>query len=79
MTPELYARCQQALHVLDAEGRLWRGGEACLFILEALGYRRLAACLWRWPLRWLVAAGYAVVARHRRFFSRLLRCAQAPA
>jgi predicted DCC family thiol-disulfide oxidoreductase YuxK len=73
MTPDLYRRCQRALQVRFADGRLLQGGAACVFILDTLGYRRLAALLKRWPCRWLVERGYNLVARHRTFFARFLR------
>ncbi len=68
MTPELYQRCQQAVHVLFPDGRFLQGAQACLYILEVLGYRRLVALLRLWPLRRLVDTGYTLVARYRRWF-----------
>jgi len=65
MTPELYRRCQQAMHVRFHNGRLLRGGDACIYILATLGYRKTASILERWPLRWLINVGYKLVARHR--------------
>jgi hypothetical protein len=72
MTPDLYRNCQQALHVRFADGRLLHGGQACLYILGTLGYRRTAALFGRWPLRWVVAGGYYLVARYRPLLSRFL-------
>jgi predicted DCC family thiol-disulfide oxidoreductase YuxK len=72
MTPVLYQQCQQAIHVRFADGRLLRGGHACLYILQVIGYRRLAKILSLWPLCWITEAVYALIARHRQFFSRFL-------
>lgn len=72
MTPELFRQCQQAMQVYFPNGTLLRGGAACLYILQVLGYRRTAMIMGQWPLRWFVAAGYDVVARYRLFFSRFL-------
>jgi predicted DCC family thiol-disulfide oxidoreductase YuxK len=71
MTPELYRCCQQALHVRFHDGRLLQGGEACIYILEALGYRRTASTLRQWPFRWVIKIGYKLVARHRSILAGL--------
>ena len=65
MTPELYRSCQQAVHVRFADGRTLRAGRACLYILQALGYRRLATLLSLPPCLWCVEVGYRLVARQR--------------
>lgn len=70
MTPEWYARCQQAVQVWTADGHVLQAGRACLEIGAVLGYRRLARLLARPPLLWGVEAVYRVVARHRPFFAR---------
>ena len=72
MTVELYAACEQMLHVVLPDGRLLRGGRACLYILQVLGYTRTAAVLGQWPLRGVVEISYGIVARHRQFFSHFL-------
>jgi prepilin-type processing-associated H-X9-DG protein len=72
MTPELYRQCQQAMHVLFADGHWLRAGRASLYILHTLGYRRTTALLGRWPWICLVEVGYRFVARHRAFFARWL-------
>jgi hypothetical protein len=71
MTPDLYRRCQRALHVRFHDGRLLQGGRACMYILETLGYRRTATLFGRWPGRWAVEVGYWLVARYRAFVSRV--------
>ena len=58
------------MHVYLADGRVLRAGQACLYILTELGYRRLATLLALPPNIWFVEAGYRMVARHRFFFSR---------
>lgn len=76
MTPELREACQEAVHILTADGRLLRAGRACLFAvdeIEALPWLgRLARVLRIPPLVWLVELGYRIVAANRMFFSRLL-------
>ena len=37
MTPPLYEACQQAAHVITAEGRVIKAGRAAMFILEEIG------------------------------------------
>jgi len=72
MTDALAARCARAMHVLAPDGTLLAAGRASLFVLERIGFPRLARTL-RWPpLVWLVEAGYWVVARNRGFFSLFL-------
>lgn len=72
MTPELRAACRAAVHVQTADGGWLRAGRACLFVLEHTGWPRLARVAGRPQLAWLVEAGYAFVARHRRLVSRLV-------
>jgi predicted DCC family thiol-disulfide oxidoreductase YuxK len=72
MTPALRAACQVAVHVRTLDGRWLRGGRACLFVLERIGWPRLARLAALPPLVWGVEAGYAVVAHNRAFFSHLL-------
>ena len=72
MTDELARGCARALHVITPEGQILRAGRATLYVVEQLGWRRLArAGAWR-PLVWLVEAGYWAIARTRRVGSRLL-------
>jgi predicted DCC family thiol-disulfide oxidoreductase YuxK len=73
MTPALREACRRAVHVRTADGKWLRGGRACLFVLEQTGWPRLARIALRPPLVWVVEAGYALVAGHRGFFSRLTR------
>jgi hypothetical protein len=72
MTDELAARCARAMHVLTADEILLAGGRASLFVLERVGWPRLARILARRPLVWAVEAGYRVVASNRHRISRLL-------
>ncbi len=73
MTPELRAVCRDAVHVLAIDGRVFRAGRACLFVLEQLGWRRAAAIGRVAPFVWLVEAAYRFVASHRPWASRMLR------
>ena len=72
MTPALREACRAAVHVRTTDGRWLRGGRACLFVLERIGFPRLARIAQWPPLVWLVELGYRVVARNRPFFSRLV-------
>ncbi len=72
LTPERRAACRRAVHVLTRDGQWMRAGRACLFVLGALGHRRLARLLELPPLVWAVELGYRLVANHRRFFARFL-------
>lgn len=71
MTSELRAACRRAVHLLLPDGRWLRGGRACLFVLERIGWPTLARLAMRPPLVWLVEAGYRLVAGNRPFFSRV--------
>lgn len=69
MTPELHAACENAVHVVSADGSILRAGRASMFILEQLGYVRLARLLSRPPLIGFVELGYWVVAHNRPLFA----------
>jgi predicted DCC family thiol-disulfide oxidoreductase YuxK len=59
------ARCQKALQLVRADGRVFSGAEG---LVQALRHRRLglaARLYYLPPLRQLVDAGYALVARNR--------------
>jgi hypothetical protein len=72
MSDELAARCARAMHVITPDGRILRAGRASLFVLEKIGWPRLAAVLAQRPLIWIIELGYWVVARNRSLFSRVL-------
>ena len=72
MTKELFAACENAVHVVSAEGHVIRAGRASLFILERIGWGFIARLLMLPPLIWLVELVYAIVANHRHFFGRFL-------
>lgn len=72
MTPELFAGCAQAVHVVTSDGKVLRGGRAALFLLDQIGWGWLARPLSLPPLVWAVEIAYRIVATHRQFFSRLL-------
>jgi predicted DCC family thiol-disulfide oxidoreductase YuxK len=68
----LRAACERAAHVITVDGRVLKAGRASLFVLRELGFRRIAWFLRLPPFIWCVELGYFVVARNRRFFSRLM-------
>jgi predicted DCC family thiol-disulfide oxidoreductase YuxK len=71
MTPELYRACSQAVHVIDQEGSIRRGGTATLFVLEQEGWGPIARFLSHRPFIWLVELVYRIVATNRSLFSRI--------
>lgn len=72
MTPALRDACRSAVHVRTVDGRWLRGGRASLYVLERIGWPRLARLAARPPFVWVVDAAYKVIAGNRAFFSRLL-------
>jgi predicted DCC family thiol-disulfide oxidoreductase YuxK len=71
MTRELYAVCEQAVHVVKADGDVLRGARACLFVLESLGWTGARTLAFP-PFVWALDFVYWIVASNRRFFARLL-------
>ena len=72
LTPGREAACRDAVHVRLATGEWLRAGRACLFVLEHVGFPLLARIARLPPLVWVVEVAYRIVARNRRFFSRLV-------
>lgn len=72
LTPALAAACRNAVHVRTIDGRWLRAGRACLFVLERVGWPRLARIGARRPFVWVVEVAYRIVASNRPFFSRLV-------
>jgi hypothetical protein len=72
MTEDLRERSARAVQVVTADGRNLEAGRACLYVLEALGWKRIARFLAVPPVIWIVELKYMVVARNRGFFSRFL-------
>ena len=73
ISEELRRACARAVHVVTPAGRTLRAGKAILFVLNGLGYRRMARILARAPLLWVVEAGYVVVATNRGRLGLLVR------
>ncbi len=71
MTPELREACAKALHVIAADGQIYRAGRATLFLLEQVGWNGFARVLALPPFVWAVEIGYALVAANRSFLSWL--------
>ena len=73
MTPSLYAACEQAVHVITADGQVIKAGRAATFILEEIGYPRWLVQPFTWPrLVWFTEMGYRIVADNRPFFSKFM-------
>lgn len=71
MTPALYAACAHAVHVVKGDGTVLRGGRACLFVLESLGWKS-ARLLTFPPLIWAVELAYRIAASNRRIIGWFL-------
>ncbi len=64
------------LHVRDAQGAWWKGGEATMRIAESVPLLRSLALVGRLPLiSALVEPGYRLLARHRDPLGRLVGAA----
>lgn len=72
MTPELADACARAVHLVAPDGRVYRAGRAVLKALEIAGYRFWAGLLRLPPLIWFVELGYWIVARNRRWASKVM-------
>lgn len=72
ITPTLRQACAQAVHVITADGRILRGGQAVLFLLERTRWGWLIKWASFPPFVWLVEALYRIVAHNRNFFDKLL-------
>lgn len=73
MTDDLARRCERAVQVITPTGRILSAGRASLYVLEQLGYARLARLGRVPPLVWGVELGYWLVARNRRRLGGWLR------
>jgi hypothetical protein len=78
MTPALLAACEDAVHVVTADGRTLRAGLACLFIIDQIGYHRLALLCSLPPFLWLVELGYSFVSHTRGRIGRFLFLGETP-
>ena len=72
MTPEIYAACAKAVHIILPDGTVMRAGRAALFALKMIGWGAVAVPLSLPPFIWAVELGYKIVAANRGFFSRVL-------
>ena len=72
LTDMLAQRCQHAVHVVTTDGAVLSAGRASLYVLEKIGFRRLAHLGCLPPFIWCIELGYWLVARNRQFFSQWL-------
>jgi len=73
MNPQLYAACQQAVHIITPNGQVLRAGRAGMFVMETVGYPRWLVRPFTWPpLAWITELGYKIVANNRLFFSKIM-------
>lgn len=78
MTPELYAACEHAVHVVKADGTVLRAGRAVLFVLEKIGWGWFARLLALPPFIWGIELAYVIVAKNRPFFANFLFTRELP-
>jgi len=72
ISDDLRAACQDALHVIQSDGEILRGGRAVLFCVMQTRWHQ-AARLAMWPVFLpLVEAGYAFIAKNRGLFAKFL-------
>lgn len=73
LTPQLRRECEQAIHVIKANGEVLKAGRASMFILETIGYPRWLVRPLTGPLLvWFTELGYYLVANNRGFFSKFM-------
>ncbi len=72
MTPGFAAACEKDMYVLCSDGTVVRGGRGMLFVFGEIGWGRTVRILLLPPMIWIVNVVYTLVARNRRFFSRIL-------
>jgi hypothetical protein len=65
----LRRRCEEAMHVIDESGRVYRGADAYVFLQRA--FKRPFSGLLPF-FKWLVVFAYWLVSNNRSFFARLL-------
>lgn len=79
MTPQLVRACRRAVHVIQPDGTVLKGGRAALYVLGVVGWPSvLVQLLSLPPLVWLVEIGYRIVANNRMFLSHFLFRDEAP-
>lgn len=69
MTDDIYRACQDNLHVVTADGRVFAGADAVFFVLRTTGSKWVipfSAPPLVWPMRW----GYWLIARNRGLISK---------
>jgi predicted DCC family thiol-disulfide oxidoreductase YuxK len=71
LTPDLRERCSKAMHVIDEGGRIYRGGDAFVFLRRAFG-KPLAGVLGVQPFKAIVDFAYWIVSNNRGFFAPFL-------
>jgi len=72
LTPELERACARAVHLVAPDGTVYRAGRAVLKALDVVGYRFWARLGMLPPFIWFIELGYWIVARNRRWFSKLM-------
>ena len=72
ISEELRRSCQNAVHILKSDGEILKGGRAILFCGRFTRWHQLAR-IGQWPIFLpLVELGYALIAKNRLLFSKIL-------
>ena len=72
ISQELRSACQSSVHVVKSDGEILRGGRAMLFCGQFTRWHQLAR-IGQWLLFLpFVELGYAIIAKNRMLFSKLL-------
>lgn len=72
ISPQLRQACQSAVHVIKSDGEILKAGRAVLFCAQFTRWHQLAR-MGQWPIFLpFIELGYALVAKNRMFFSKIL-------
>ena len=69
---DLASECGKAVHLQFPNGNFERGGQACLTIMELVGYKRVGRVFRNRFLRWIPEAIYHLISRNRKLLSSFL-------
>ena len=71
LDPELRERCSKAMHVIDEQGKVYRGGEAYVYLMRAFK-RPFSGFIGIQPIKALVSFAYWIVSNNRPTFAKFL-------
>jgi len=71
VTPQLKKQMERAVHVVDETGKIYRGGDAFVYLRRA--FRKPLSGIMGWqPFKAIVDAAYYIVSSNRDKFARFL-------